>query len=110
MRALTLIALLAGALAGALLVGHYGVARVGQGLLAVGVGGFAVVVGIHLLVTVVMGLAWRVLGPPPGPVGRTSVEGHRPPSRSHPAVPHASTTPGNFGLSPARAATRCSAR
>jgi putative membrane protein len=45
------------------MVAWFGAAAVIHSLLSVGIGGFAAICAIHLLLTVVMGLAWRILVP-----------------------------------------------
>ena len=47
----------------AVLVGYFGAGAVLESLFAVGVGGFAAICGIHLVLIAVMGLAWRALLP-----------------------------------------------
>jgi len=66
-KAVAWIGLLAGALLATLLIGHYGLLAVGSALAAIGWTGFAVVIALHLVVIVVMGLAWFLLArPEPG--------------------------------------------
>jgi putative membrane protein len=61
------IGLLVGALFATLLIGHYGLAAVGNALAAIGWTGFAVVIALHLVVITIMGSAWFVLArPEPG--------------------------------------------
>jgi putative membrane protein len=64
MRALAVLAFVAGLAAGTLIVGHYGFAAVGRALLTVGWTGFLLVVLLHLGVIILCGFAWWVLLPP----------------------------------------------
>src|SRR5437763_5951471 len=63
MRLLPLLATGLGIAAIAALVGYFGAGAVLDSLLAVGLGGFAAICAIHLVLTAVMGLAWRALLP-----------------------------------------------
>jgi putative membrane protein len=62
-KALPLIAALMGIAAMAALVAYFGVGAVLQSLAAVGIGGFAAICAIHIVLIAVMGLAWRALLP-----------------------------------------------
>ncbi len=68
MKALPILAAIAGVAAMAVLVGYFGAGAVLRSLLAVGGAGFAAIIAIHLALTIAMGLAWRALLPdtPPG--------------------------------------------
>ena len=63
MRRLSLLAVVAGVAAMAVLVGYFGAGAVVRSLLAVGVTGFAAICAIQLALTAFMGLAWRALLP-----------------------------------------------
>jgi putative membrane protein len=70
MKSLPIIAAILGVAVMAALVGYFGAGAVVRSLLAVGATGFAAICAIHLVLTGVMGLAWRALlpGTPPGMV------------------------------------------
>ncbi len=63
MKALPILAAIAGVAAMAVLVGYFGAGAVLRSLLAVGGAGFAAICAIHLALTGAMGLAWRALLP-----------------------------------------------
>ncbi len=63
MKALPILAAIAGVAAMAALVGYFGAGAVLRSLLAVGGVGFAAILAIHLALTAAMGLAWRALLP-----------------------------------------------
>jgi putative membrane protein len=63
MKALPLLAAIAGVAAMAMLVGYFGAGAVIRSLIAVGGPGFAAICAIHLGLTALMGLAWRALLP-----------------------------------------------
>lgn len=63
MKGLTIVAAIAGVTAMAVLVGYFGAGAVLRSLLAIGGAGFLAICAIHLVLTGVMGLAWRALLP-----------------------------------------------
>ena len=63
LRGLPIIAAILGVAATAALVGIFGAGAVVRALISVGLVGFAAICGIHLVLTGIMGLAWRVLLP-----------------------------------------------
>ncbi len=63
MKALPILAAIAGVAAMAALVGYFGAGAVIRSLLAVGAAGFVAICAIHLALTAAMGLAWRALLP-----------------------------------------------
>ena len=63
MKALPVLAAIAGVAAMAVLVGYFGAGAVMRSLLAVGAAGFVAILAIHLALTAAMGLAWRALLP-----------------------------------------------
>src|SRR2546430_16014972 len=63
MKALPVLAAVAGVAAMAVLVGYFGAGAVMRSLLAVGAAGFVAILAIHLVLTAAMGLAWRALLP-----------------------------------------------
>jgi putative membrane protein len=62
MKILTVLAFVAGALAATLIVAHFGFASVFHVLPKLGWAGFAAVLGFHLLLVLLMGTAWWLLG------------------------------------------------
>jgi glycosyltransferase 2 family protein len=75
MRIATLIAVLAGLLLGTGIVAYYGFGEVIHALLAVGWDGFAAICAFHLALYGPLGLAWRVIVPPPAAGALTFVWG-----------------------------------
>lgn len=63
MKILPILAAALGIVAMAVLVGMFGAGAVLRSLEAVGIGGFAAICAIHLLLMAVMGIAWRALLP-----------------------------------------------
>lgn len=69
MRAIAVLALMAGLGAATVLLAHYGFAAVGSALLLLGWSGFLAIVFLHLLIIALCGIAWWALLPA---VGRTA--------------------------------------
>lgn len=63
MKSLPIVAVILGVAVMAALVGYFGAGAVIRSLLAVGLLGFVAICAIHLVLTAVMGLAWRALLP-----------------------------------------------
>lgn len=69
MKLAAVLAALAGLVLGTCLVGYYGFGAVVEALLAIGWQGFLAVCAFHLAVFALLGVAWRVLLPPPRSIG-----------------------------------------